>query len=298
MRRDTLFATRDLSCSLVDRSEAGLLEQAARIEQDAWGPGLGQDAGHMEARAANGFLIAAFRGGEIDGTISAVRRRLADVLAARDNPAHPLATWDGVSSRGTLARSEPDGDALVCVAISTRDSRPRHYPQAPAGAHPALEMARELSFETDAFDDQAAGRARTLADATIAAHIPNDSILRFHARPKCLGALGGAEVLFALPRGRPADLASMGYNVVMAYPELAQGFTPPAAIEAETGAGEALVVAAARLATSLSGVRRLVAFTRPAGFRSALIRALVAIGTESAPHDDPFIAAVRQALAR
>jgi len=293
MARDILFNTPGVLCRLIDRHEREVLEEAAAIDREAWGDRLAQDAEHFEARAANGFLVGAFKGDELVGTISAVRRPFAMMEAARNDPNHPFSTWDGISCRGTFAHCEPMGDALFCVAVSSRGASPRRYPEVPTGTHKALELARELSFETDTLDEAVGARAAALAAATIDVYAPLDPVMRFHMKPKGGGILPGARILWPIPRGRPADTDAMGYNLLMAYPELVPGATFPDSVSVEVSVGEALILAAAALGSRL-GVRLVVPYSRPGAFRYNLIKALVAIGTGAPASLDPFQAAVRK----
>ena len=281
-----LFGTADIECRLIGTREELLIAEAAALDIAAWGPVLGQDAEHFAARVRHGYVIGALRGDELIGTISCIRRAWAPMLAAAGVPGHPFATWDGITTAGTFVESEPDGDALFCVAVTSKGSVPRPYPAVPEGTQPALELARFIALGGDAVG---------LAAATIDAWIGSDPVLRFHAKPKGDGALGGAKVVVSLPGGRPADLEAMGYNVIMSYPEIPHGATFPARIASSPSPGETLVLAAAALGVRL-GVRLVAPYSRPAGFRLALIKSLGAIGTGAAG-EDAFTAAVRAAIA-
>jgi hypothetical protein len=292
MSNDVFFRTPELSCRRVRPEEEALVAEAAAMDLLAWGPVLGQGPERFAQRVRNGFLVGAFQGDALAGTISAVRRAWAPQLEAETVPSHPYATWDGLSSDGTFAVHEDDGDALYCVAVTAKGTVVRPYPAVPAGDHPALDLARGLAAVADADDEVLRYRALALAAATVDLHLPADPVMRFHEKPKG-GILGGAKVVLPLPGGRPDDAEAMGYNVVMTYPEIAPGTVFPPAIEAAPSVGETLILGAAALGCRL-GVRLVVPYSRPSGFRAALIKSLVAIGTASTQPETPFTAAVRR----
>jgi hypothetical protein len=291
---DTLFRTATLSCRLVGPEETAHLETAARFDIDAWGTRLGQGAERFRDRATNGFLVGAFQGDELVGTISAVRRAWAPMLEARGNPAHPYATWEGISSGGRFTVHE-DGDALYCVAVTAKGTVRRPLPAVAPGDHPAVALAGALAREDDLRDEFVRVRAGALARATAEAWVPQDPVMRFHTKPKG-GVLGGAVVEFLVPDGRWDDTDAMGYNVIMSYPEIAPGATFPDAIAEDPSPGETLILGAAALGTRL-GVRRVIPYSRPGAFRASLIKALVAIGTGGQPPEGPFGEAVSRFVA-
>ncbi|NOZ02861.1 MAG: hypothetical protein GXP54_13390 [Deltaproteobacteria bacterium] len=140
---------------------------------------------------------------------------------------------------------------------------------------------------------EAAATAAALAAACFKDYIPTDYVMRFHSRPKG-GILDGARIVKIIPRGRPSDLDSMGYNVIMAYPEAASSDKTsvfPSSTDTDVSSGEALVLAAARLASDLS-IRVVAPYSRPAGFRYSLIKTLMAIASGSTTRDRPLHDAV------
>lgn len=282
-----------LACRILHPGERGLLDEAARLEQSVWGP-VGQDAHAFEARAANGFVIAALQGEELVGTLSCLRRRFDPISRTESDPMHPYATWNGLTGHGRFETSEPDGDALFCVAVTSRRAVGRPFPLIPEGSHAALDLARDLAEGRDARDPASARVAQDLARACAAVYVPRDGVMRFHGRAKGSGLLGGARIVAVLPHGRPEDLPAMGYNVVMAYPEVPVSFPDPLQLDGETSVGEALVLAAAVLARRL-GVRVAAPYSRPADFRRALVEALCAVPVVPSSMD-PLVQSVRDFL--
>lgn len=289
-----LFEAAGIHCRTLDPGEEDLLAAAARLDQAVWGA-VGQDAGTFVARATNGFVVAAFQAEELVGTLSCLRRRFDPVLRTREDPGHPYATWDGITGRGRFDTAEPDGDALFCVAVTSARAVARPFPAVPEGSHPALDLARALVSGRDAHDLTVGRTARALARACASIHVPRDEVMRFHGRAKGKGLLEGARIVAVLPDGRPEDLPAMGYNVVMAYPDLPASF--PACVRLDHGPtiGEALILAAAALASRL-GVRVAAPYSRPAGFRRALVQALCDVSlAPSSP--DPLVQAAREFVA-
>lgn len=269
---DCLFHSPTLWCRTLAPQEHEFLEAAASLERTVWGI-VGQDAKVFADRVTHGFVVAAFQNGDLVGTLSCLRRRFEPVLRARVESGNPYATWDGITGQGRFVTAEPEGDALFCVAVTSSNATARPEPTIPDGSHPALLLARDLSEGRDALDPMVGRIARELAEACAPIHVPRDDVMRFHARPKGLGLLGGARIVSVLCNGRPNDLPAMGYNVVMAYPPLPASFPKRVVLDQGVSIGEALVLATAALASRI-GVRLVVPYSRPAGFRRALVEAL------------------------
>lgn len=292
--RGPLFESPGLTCRILESEEGDELEAAARLDRAIWGA-VGQDAGAFASRVTHGYVIAAFQGRELLGTLSCLVRRYEPAHRAAQDPTHPYATWDGITGCGRFDTAEPDGDALFCVAVTSSRAALRSFPPVPEGSHPALTVARVLASNQDAKDPSAGKLARELARSVAAIHIPSDEVMRFHARPKGDGLLGGARIVAVLPDGRPGDLPAMGYNVIMAYPDLAASFPTTVRLDRDVSNGEALVLAAAALASRL-GLRVAAPYSRPAGFRRALVGALCAAVLDPGS-TDPLVRAVREFLA-
>lgn len=294
MSEDILFRTPELACRLLRADETENIGIAAAMDLLAWGDTLGQGPDKFASRAKNGYVVGVFQGEELVGTISAVRRRWQPVVDAKNDRTHEYATWDGVSSNGTFARHETDGDALYCVAITSKGASRKPYPVVPEGDHPALALARDLAAEKDATDPAFAAVAEKLAAATAPIWIPIDPVIRFHGKPKG-GIVGGATVRFPLPGGRIDDRDAMGWNVIMTYPEFPENPTFPASIDTAVSSGETLILGAAALGARL-GVKYVVPYSRPGALRHAIIKALVAIAAGTAG-DDALTTAVNAFLA-
>lgn len=291
-----LFRTPTLDCRLITPDDGASLDQAAELDHELWGGTLGQDAANFRSRATNGYLIGAWHWSGLVGTLSCLRRAWAPVDTLNDGPgsSHPYGTWDAITSSGTFLSSEPGGDALFCVAVTTMDSGVRPWPRLHHARSPALDMAHVLARRLDAKDQRLRDATQSLADASADIHIPRDYVMRFHGHSKG-DVLLGARVAAILPDGRPCDLDSMGYNVLMVYPDVPPNGDFPESVDQDVSAGDALILSAARLA-STRDVRVVAPYSRPAGFRRALVKTLLAIGSGSVASDDPLAPVVRSHL--
>lgn len=261
----TLFSTPSITCKLIDPTEDNWIKEASVLEKDVWGK-LGQSPEHFRERAKNGFLIGAFSNRMLVGTISCVRRRWDPFDQKAVSKGHPYATWDGITSFGTFKENEPDGDALFCVAITAKGAGKRSLAEIPEGDSVFLRLGSALrkGEETEEI-------AEILCNATADLYIPTDYVMRFHARPKICG-IGGAKIVQILPKGRPEDFDAMGYNCVMAYPQI--NSMPLDYTSDDVSVGEALIVSAARLSMFLN-IKVVSPYSRPAGFRDGLIKGLL-----------------------
>jgi len=128
---------------------------------------------------------------------------------------------------------DSQGKALICVAICSSNYRQEPIPQV---------KKIPTSSQMQAYLES--GR---------------DSVLGFHAKPKG-GFTKGAALVCLLPNARPEDERSLGYNMLLKYPQITQE------IKLKEGASVAvqLIEVVMLLARSL-GVEDVYAFSRPAG---------------------------------
>lgn len=293
--RETLLSTPTLTCRLLDASERDHLIEASRLEIAAWGK-VGQDAEHFFSRAKHGYVIGAFQDGKLVGTISTLRRywkNVLDLTPEKIAAGNPYGSWYGIAANGTFADADPEGDALFCMAVTAVGAAQRPFPEVPAGDARALNIARCLATLKDLSAPECAKTVAKLAAAVVEDYVQQDPVIRFHKKPK-LGILGGAHTIITCPNGRHDDYESLGYNVIMAYPDVDGTANVPDRVEVDASIGETLVVAAGRLGWRCA-VRIVSPYSRPAAFRHNLIKALVSVGTGEVK-DEPFTNAVRTAL--
>ena len=186
-RYRTAAETDKLEFRLLGPEETVLLKQALAINNQRWGRDLTSQLSEFIKRARFGVLLAAIdkRTQKIMGSVSALR------LSQNGLPD----TWDEATASGTLENNNHKGDCLVCAAISVKSSQPH-------------EASRKV------------GRVK-LTSAKLKAYLTSnqDSVVRFHRQAKG-GYSRGGKLIKVLSRGRPADKAALGYNIIFEYPRI------------------------------------------------------------------------------
>ncbi len=281
-----LFDDQGLLLRLIHPTETSVLKEAVRINNEVWGEHLASNLQAFRDRATNGYVIGAFKGDTLTGTISGIGGCTKTLEQARRQPGHRYNTWDGITSHGTFAQHESDPDILFCVAVTAAGRGRVAYHEIPARQSGFLDFARDLAAWRDRDDPEFAKIVQRIADALAREYCFSDLdyVLRFQRRPKAGGIVRGAKITDILPGGRPDDLDSFGYNVLLRYPEPPGPGKLPQKPEFK-GVGEALVVAAVYLVAGHPTLRVVMPYSRPAQFRSNLIKAMVSAVTGSLPRD-------------
>lgn len=186
------------------------------------------------ARTQNGLFFGVFDDSEgLIGSLSCVQ------------VSHPekIKTWREATSDGTLANNDSKGDTLLCVAISVK------------------------SGGTINIKQEASKKLQVLAKKHITSYVNSDSdhVLNFHRKPK--GGIPGATVWKILKNGRPEDGEAMGYNVLMKYPDITK---KTKIIPSNTASPSVLLIEHALLHAKEHGIKEVIAFSRPAGFKKYL----------------------------
>ena len=127
-----------------------------------------------------------------------------------------------------------NGKALVCVSICSADYRAKEIP--------------------------AAGRIPDVAE--VEKYLPNDPVYKFHQKPK--GGGGGAELVGLIPNGRPEDASSLGYNMLLKYPE-----PHKVVIDDNAPVANQIIESVLLLAEDL-GIKDVYAYSRPGGLAGYL----------------------------
>ncbi len=220
-------------------TEAGVLKQALNINNDRW-QGLPTTLQEFTARAKNGLLFGVFA--ENDGLVGSV-----SCVQLKSNKLNQLKTWDQATAKGTLSNHDPKGDALLCVAISVKSSSSANNSKPTEG--PNVKNLQKL------------------AKSKIKGYVESgaDYVLSFHKQPK--GGLPGAIVWKILENGRPDDKDAMGYNVLMKYPEVPKNHK---LIHAKPDSASFMLIEHCLLYAQKHGIKNVIAFSRPAGFRQWL----------------------------
>ncbi|OGG28531.1 hypothetical protein A2971_03530 [Candidatus Gottesmanbacteria bacterium RIFCSPLOWO2_01_FULL_46_21] len=207
-------------------NETDILEKAVAINNQRW-LGLPSTLEEFCARTQNGLVFGAFEEKEgLVGTLSCVQVSNVDKIK----------TWNQATGNGTLSNHDSNGDTLLCVAISVKNT---------TGAKP---------YHT--------GGVKSIEEYVKSG---KDHVLEFHRKPK--GGIGGATVWKILKNGRPNDKESMGYNVLMKYPEITKNTK---IVRSNTSSPSVLLIEHALLYARDHEIRNVIAFSRPAGFRKYL----------------------------
>jgi hypothetical protein len=129
-------------------------------------------------------------------------------------------------------------------------------------------MAISVKGKESGIRNQESGkRLQILAKKYIKEYVASgkDHVLEFHRKSK--GGMPGAVVWKILENGRPGDRESMGYNVIMKYPEITDK-TKIVRSQAPTPA--VLLIEHALIYAKNQGIRGVFAFSRPSGFHRYL----------------------------
>jgi len=130
--------------------------------------------------------------------------------------------------------ADRNGKALVCVSICSADYRPKDIPSV----------------------------SRVPDVAEVEKYLPNDPVYKFHQKPK--GGGGGAELVGLIPNGRPEDTSSLGYNMLLKYPE-----PHKVVIDDNAPVANQLIESVLLLAEDL-GIKDVYAYSRPGGLAAFL----------------------------
>lgn len=224
----------------INPSEKDTLNKAVEINNKRW-LGLPATLKEFIARATNGLIFGVFEEKEgLVGSLSCIRQPMTWV--------NKLTTWDKAADHGTLSNNDPEGDALLCVAISVKAQSPSSAPL-PQSSHDEKSL-------------------RQLAKKLIKNYVKsgNDHVLNFHKNPK--GGLPGATVWKILENGRPDDKESMGYNVLMKYPPISSSTK---IVRSSASSPSILLIEHTLLYAKEHGIKKVIAFSRPVGFRNYLL---------------------------
>lgn len=151
---------------------------------------------------------------------------------------HPekLTTW------GEAVKSHnPKGDTLLCIAISVKSSR-----------RAKLVHLGSVKVNSKKYIEEYVRSGR-------------DHVLEFHRQSK--GGIPGATVWRILPNGRPEDKEAMGYNVLMKYPTIDESTK---IVRSNAPSPSVLLIEHALLYAKEHGIKEVIAFSRPSGFRKYL----------------------------
>ncbi|MBI3980941.1 acyl--CoA ligase [Candidatus Microgenomates bacterium] len=223
---------------LIKPEEQAILKQAVKINNERFG--LQSLQNDFVKRARNGYILGCFNSqGVLLGSLCCLPTNYQQALKYK--------TYQSASGNGTFNNAVKNADTLLCLAISVVSNKTSAaYEKTPDGIYQKLLKIAPEEIEKYANNGQ-------------------DHVLSFHQKAK--GGLPGAKVLKILPNSRPEDKEAMGYNVIMAYPTISKD--TKLIINDTASPSVALIEKALQLAQE-SGIKHVLAFSRPVGFRKYL----------------------------
>lgn len=220
----------------IKSDEKNILSQAIEINNSRF-TGLPATLEEFESRARKGKLFGVFDEGKLLGSLSCLRINKSEI--------DKLATWNEATSNGTLKNSNPDGDSILCVAIS---------------------ITGKVHKKTE--EDSGGLNLEELADKEVQEYINSgiDYVLNFHSKSKA--GIPGAKLYKILKQGRSDDKDSLGYNIILKYPEI----TAETKLVSDPNASASLkLIEFALFYAKETDIKNVFAFSRPAGLKSYLI---------------------------
>jgi acyl-CoA synthetase (AMP-forming)/AMP-acid ligase II len=233
----TIFSSETSLIRIIEVNESELLKKLLKINNQVWGKDLKSTLKQFRSSAANGILIGATNGDKALGSIMGLRLNKADMDKVGSGH-HWTSTWRGITGEGTLSTNKHKGDSLCCVAISAEN---------PMWRGSSTSEVEEINK-----------RKLNLHELKKYLSSDKDYVIRFHKKPKG-GYKSGAKIVKIIPNGRPDDNSSLGYNILMKYPELIK----KPRIDNNASIGVQLIEAALLHAYN-KGMKQAYVYTRPA----------------------------------
>ncbi len=235
---------------IIESSDKENLKKALEINNARF-TGLPSTVKEYMARAKNALLLGVFSNDELLGSISVLRTHL--------NRLKKVKTWNEATVNGTLKNNNPKGDTFLCVAISVRPSWSlRGVPSVVEGRRGNLNQEQIATPRTVRYGARNDILRKYLKSG-------QDHVISFHQKPK--GGIAGAKIWKILPKGRPEDKDSLGYNVLVLYPKILPKIKLVSTPDWTPAVG---LIEAVLLLAQKEGIKNVVAFSRPAGFREYL----------------------------
>ncbi len=226
------------------------IEQALEINNKIWN--VKSSLNQFIARAKNSHLVALFENGELKGTISGILLNKNDILNNEN-----YHTWNGVTDNGTFNNVNKKGDTLCCVAITS---------------------SKANSTNEEINNDETLILSKDFINKNIENYINSglDPVINFHKKDK--GIIKGAKVVKIFPNGRPEDKFSLGFNILMQYPEITDELRTELLkidINCENmSAGKALIIGAVKEAIKNKNISYIMPYSRPVKYHYYLTRVL------------------------
>ncbi|MEK9143816.1 MAG: class I adenylate-forming enzyme family protein [Patescibacteria group bacterium] len=193
------------------------------------------------ARTQNGLFF---------GVFDEQKGMIGSLSCVQVSHAEKIKTWNQATASGTLANHDLKGNTLLCVAISVSLTRP------------GLVKKQGQALQQIP-NDQLVKIAKQHIEKYV--NSGRDHVLEFHHQSK--GGIPGATVWKILPNGRPEDKEAMGYNVLMKYPTIDASTN---VVRSNAPSPAILLIEHALLYAKEHGIKNVIAFSRPSGFRKYL----------------------------
>lgn len=208
---------------IIKSHEKHYFKQALDLYNYCW-EHLKIDKDTFKQHLDNGIVIAAVNDGKIEGLLS--------LIITNENENNIIeSNFEKITGKNTLNTNNLDGDKLLLVSICSSN-----YKQS------KLQNAK-VSLEQ------------------VEKYIPEDFVFKFHQRPKG-GFSKGASLVKILPNTRPDDKMSLGYNMLLKYPQI----NKKPKITHEKAAMQ--LIEAAMIFAKQIGINEIYAYSRPAGLAS------------------------------
>ena len=198
--------------------------ESYELHKKCWGELAGSDEAYQKSKLIT--ILAAKPDDILAGQIAVLRTSLSerDLLGK---------TYDELLAEGF----DREGHSLVCMSICSAEYKAKPVPEV--------------------------SRIPTVDDVRSYLEGGNDPVMRFHQKPKA-GLSSGAELVDVIQNGREADTSSLGYTMLLKYPEPGK-----AAMTEGAPVSNQLIEVVLLMARDL-GIKNVYAYSRPGGLASYL----------------------------
>jgi long-chain acyl-CoA synthetase len=233
-----LFKTPELRFTVLHRYSRWVT-QSFELNNHCWQPLMAERIAYEKSVPKQLIILAADNEDRVTGQISLIRTDLSgdELLNTK---------YDELLTEKVLV---PQGKNFVCISICSADYKPRPIP--------VVEIAA---------DGVGIGTCRRPDEKEVLAYIPQDPVFKFHQRPKA-GLAKGAHLVGLIPMGRPEDKSSLGYNMLLQYPEPVGDLR----ISDDAPVSQRLIEAVFILARD-AGIENVYAYSRPGGLASHIAK--------------------------
>jgi len=200
------------------------VSQSYALYNHCWEPLMAERSAYEKDIPKQVIILAADSAERIAGQIALIRTDLSGDELLKIK-------YDELLTPKVLA---PQGKNVVCISICSADYKPKPIPVV----------------------------ANIPDEKAVLAYVPQDPVFRFHQKPKA-GLLEGARLIDLIPNGRPEDKSSLGYNMLLQYPEPRGDLR----IHDDAPVSQRLIEAVLILAHD-AGLKNVYAYSRPGGLAS------------------------------